>query len=69
LPICHHSRTLIDLAEILAPKYIIPMHYGTYEENNKNYFWTHGDPEEAISRMKHPERLVVLEQGEILHPQ
>lgn len=68
LPICNHSRSLIDLAEILAPKYVIAMHYGTYEVNNQNSFWTYGNPEGVIGRMKYPERLIVLEQGEIFRP-
>jgi len=68
LPICHHSRTLIDLAEILSPKYIIPMHYGTYEVNSRNRYWTYGDPEEVIGKMRHSERLLILEQGEVFRP-
>ena len=69
LPICGHSRTLIALPEILAPKYIIPMHYGTYEVTEDNRFWTYGDPEEIKSKIKYPERLVVLRQGEIFRPE
>jgi len=68
LPICHHSRTLIDLVEILSPRYVIPMHYGTYEVNNRNRYWTYGNPEEVIGRMRYPERLRILEQGEIFRP-
>jgi L-ascorbate metabolism protein UlaG (beta-lactamase superfamily) len=64
LPICHHTRTLAKLPEILAPKYIIPMHYDTYEVTEDNSFWTYGDPEEIRSKIKYPERLVVLKQGE-----
>lgn len=68
LPICQHSRTLIELVEILSPKYVIPMHYGTYEVSNRNRYWTYGNPEDIIGGMRHPERLVILEQGEIFRP-
>lgn len=68
LPICRHSRTLTVLPEILAPKYIIPMHYGTYEVTEDNRFWTYGDPEEIRSKIRYSERLVVLKQGEIFRP-
>lgn len=68
LPICEHSRTLRALPEILGPKYIIPMHYGTYEVNEDNRFWTHGDPEQTRPKMKFPDRLVVLKQGEAFRP-
>lgn len=64
LPICHHTRTLTKLPEILAPKYIIPMHYNTYEVTEDEHFWTYGDPEETMSKIKYPERLIVLQQGE-----
>ena len=68
LPICRHSRALTRLAQILAPKHIIAMHYDTYEVTEDNCFWTYGDPEEARSRIEYPERLVVLKQGEIFRP-
>lgn len=68
LPICHHSRTLTVLAEILSPKYIIAMHYNTYKVTEDNCFWTYGDPEEIRSKIKYPERLVVLKQGETFRP-
>lgn len=68
LPICRHSRTLAKLPEILAPKYIIPMHYDTYEVTEDNRFWTYGDPEEIKSKIKYPERLIILKQGESFQP-
>ena len=68
LPICHHTRTLTKLPEILAPKYIIAMHYNTYEVTEDNRFWTYGDPEETRCKIKYPERLIVLKQGESFRP-
>ncbi len=59
---------LTKLAGILAPKHIIAIHYDTYEVTEDNCFWTYGDPEETRSRTEHPERLVVLEQGETFRP-
>jgi len=64
LPICERSRTLRALPKILAPKYMIPMHFGTCEVNEDNRFWTYGDPEEIKPRMKYPEKLTILKQGE-----
>jgi len=68
LPICYHSRTLIDLPDILAPRLTIAMHYDTYEVTEVNRFWTYGDPEEVKLRIRYPERLIALEQGEIFMP-
>ena len=68
LPICEHSRTLRALPEILAPKYIVPMHYDTYEVSEDNRFWTHGDPEEIKPKIGCPEKLRVLKQGEVFRP-
>ncbi|MFB0503384.1 MAG: MBL fold metallo-hydrolase [Candidatus Bathyarchaeia archaeon] len=68
LPICRHSKALTRLAEILAPRHIIAMHYDTYEVTEHNCFWTYGDPEETRSKIEYPERLVVLEQGETFRP-
>jgi L-ascorbate metabolism protein UlaG (beta-lactamase superfamily) len=64
LPICTHSHTLRALPDLLSPAVVIPMHYGTYEVTDANRHWTHGDPEEVRAALDHPERLVLLEQGE-----
>jgi L-ascorbate 6-phosphate lactonase len=64
LPICTHSHTLRALPDLLSPTIVIPMHYGTFETTDANRHWTLGDPEDVRAVMAHPDRLVVLEQGE-----
>jgi len=43
---------------------MIPMHFDTCEVNEDNRFWTYGDPEGIKPRMKYPEKLTILKQGE-----
>jgi len=64
LPICTHSHTLRALPDILSPRVVIPMHYGTFEITDANRHWTLGNPDEIRAAIAHPERLVVLGQGE-----
>ncbi len=68
LPICPRDSRLTALAEILSPKHIIPYHYDTYEVTEGNRNWSYGNLEETRSKIKYPERFVVLKFGETFRP-
>jgi L-ascorbate metabolism protein UlaG (beta-lactamase superfamily) len=68
LPIVEHTRTLRRLPELLAPKYVVPMHYDTYKPTARTRFWTYGDPREVRDASPIPERFVLLEQGQAFRP-
>jgi L-ascorbate metabolism protein UlaG (beta-lactamase superfamily) len=62
-----HVQPAATLIEALAPSYIFPQHFGTYEERPNNLFWTRGYPDELRAAL--PEALQAryhkLSQGQV----
>ena len=61
----HLDRSMI-LINRLEPAYIFPQHFGTYEQNDENSFWTRGYPDELKLRLSRTlqQRYHKLKQGE-----
>lgn len=62
----HVDRSTI-LINALEPDYIFPQHFGTYIQDEDNFFWTRGYPNELKAMLSRPlqKRYHKLEQGEI----
>ena len=44
------DRSMI-LINRLQPEYIFPQHFGTYQQDEENMFWTRGYPDELKQRL------------------
>jgi L-ascorbate 6-phosphate lactonase len=57
----------VELINAINPSYILPQHYGTYIQDEENYFWTKGYADELKAELpeKMKQRYHKLEQGEV----
>jgi len=56
------TRNSALLSNLWRPEYVVPMHYGTYDQE---IFWTVGDPQQVLLHLEKSiqDRFVVLDQG------
>ncbi len=62
-----HIEASATLINTLKPDYIFPQHFGTYQQNDTNRYWTQGYPDAVKAILPKPlqERFHKLTQGEV----